>query len=147
MKAVAVTQDERIRLALPQMTKGHCMKRLTLIVASSLFAVATIAPVAQAQQKSAPGKPSLLPKAAASACQLPPKTTQFSFWQTCQNVQLNGCTLQASCRMMDGASRNATFDMSVFPQCYSDFFGGRNLVNNNGKLCCGYAGTPVICGT
>ncbi|GAB3092838.1 hypothetical protein [Lysobacter terrae] len=123
------------------------MKRLTLIVASSLVAFATTAFAAQAGQKAAAQKPSLLPKAAASACQLPPKTTQFSFWQTCQNVQMNGCTLQASCRTMDGTWRNATFDMNVFPQCYSDFFGGRNMVNNNGKLCCGYAGTPVICGT
>src|ERR1051325_4230255 len=37
-------------------------------------------------------------------CTLPPKTTQFSFWQTCQNVNLNSCTLTASCQMANGQS-------------------------------------------
>ena len=120
------------------------MKRL-LIVALSLAACSCFAagpPVKPAEAaKSAPPKPT------ADACALPPRTTQFSFWQSCQNVTLNGCTLQASCQMANQTWRNATFDMSQFPNCYSDFFGGRNLYNNNGTLCCGYAGTPVICGT
>jgi hypothetical protein len=37
--------------------------------------------------------------------------------------------------------------MGTFGKCYSDFFAGRNLVNLDGRLCCGYAGTPLICGT
>ncbi|SDY90189.1 CVNH domain-containing protein [Lysobacter sp. yr284] len=88
-----------------------------------------------------------LPKAAASACALPPKVDPFTFWDSCKDVRMNGCTLEANCRKADGSWRNATFDMNKFPQCYSDFFGGRNLVNRNGTLCCGYAGTPQICGT
>jgi len=88
-----------------------------------------------------------LSTAVTDGCALPPKTTQFSFWSSCSGVQLDGCTLKAECRMRNGQQRAATFDMSKFPQCYSDFFGGRNLVNDNGRLCCGYAGTPVICGT
>lgn len=90
---------------------------------------------------------SAFPQTAASACSLPPKRDPFTFWDSCNNVRMNGCTLEASCRKRDGNYRNTSFDMNKFGQCYSDFFGGRNLVNQNGTLCCGYAGTPQICGT
>src|SRR5262245_57191492 len=79
-------------------------------------------------------------------CTLPPKHTQYSFWQTCTNVSLNSCTLQASCQMANGQSRNATFDTNQVPQCPSDWFYGTNLYNNNGYMCCGYAGEKNICG-
>lgn len=82
------------------------------------------------------------------ACQLPPKTTQFTFWETCKDVKMNGCILEAKCQRAGPGHeyRDANFDMEKFPQCYSDFFGGRNMENRDGKLCCGYAGTYQICG-
>lgn len=59
-------------------------------------------------------------------------------------MMLDGCTLKADCREANGKMRATTFDMSKFDQCHSDIFAGRNFVNDNGKLCCGYSGT--ICG-
>lgn len=124
------------------------MTRNLTPVLSLLFATAAFAATAAEPPSKAPAHAATaFPKAAASACALPPKTTQFSFWSSCKDVAMNGCTLDANCRKADGQWRKATFDMSQFPQCYSDFFGGRNLVNSNGTLCCGYAGTPQICGT
>jgi cytoskeletal protein RodZ len=81
------------------------------------------------------------------ACQLPPQTTQYSFWQSCTNVALNSCTLNATCQMANGQSRAASFDTNLAPKCPTDYpFQGNNLVNNNGYLCCGYAGMGGFCG-
>lgn len=99
-----------------------------------------------AEEKGGDEMPPLSTKSA-DACSLPPHTTTFSFWNSCSNVTLDGCTLKADCREANGKMRATTFDMSKFGQCYSDIFAGRNLVNENGRLCCGYAGTKKICGT
>lgn len=101
---------------------------------------------ALAEEKASSGMPPL-PTKSVEGCSLPPRTTTFSFWNTCSNVVLEGCTLKADCREANGRMRATTFDLSKFDQCHSDFFAGRNLVNDNGKLCCGYAGTKIICGT
>jgi hypothetical protein len=79
-------------------------------------------------------------------CTLPPNNTQFSFWQTCSNVTLNSCTINASCKMANGQSRAATFDTNMVPQCPSDPIFGKTLANTNGYMCCGYAGGPPMCG-
>ncbi|WP_257385794.1 CVNH domain-containing protein [Tahibacter caeni] len=118
------------------------MKTLLLSV---LFAGLLVGP-AIAEEEAGGEMPPPFAKAA-NGCSLPPHTTTFSFWNSCSNVVLEGCTLKADCREANGKTRATTFDMSKFDQCYSDFFAGRNLVNNNGKLCCGYAGTKMICGT
>jgi hypothetical protein len=99
-----------------------------------------------AQGSAAPGD-APYPKPAPNACSLPPKTSPFTFWDSCRNVRMDACTLRAQCRTRDGNWRDTSFNMAIFDQCHSDFFGGRNLVNDNGKLCCGYAGTKIICGT
>jgi hypothetical protein len=127
--------------------KEIAMNRLSLILASLLLIAAGIAAAAEPPSKAPAKLTDAFPQVTATTCALPPKTTQYSFWQSCNDVSMNGCTLQASCRMANGNWRKATFDMSKFGQCYSDPFGGRNLVNSNGTLCCGYAGTPQICGT
>jgi hypothetical protein len=118
------------------------MKNLLLSV---LFAGLLVGP-AMAEDK-ASGEMPPLPTQAAGSCSLPPHTTTFSFWNSCNNVVLDGCTLKADCQEANGKFRATTFDMSKFDQCHSDFFAGRNLVNDNGRLCCGYAGTKKICGT
>ncbi|TLY50115.1 MAG: hypothetical protein E6K53_11650 [Gammaproteobacteria bacterium] len=120
------------------------MKRL-MIVVLSIAAFSCFA--AEPPAKPAGAATSAPPKPTADACKLPPKTTVFTFWQSCKNVTLNGCTLQASCQTASQTWRNTTFDMSQFPNCYDAPIDGRNLSNNNGTLCCGYAGTPQICGT
>jgi hypothetical protein len=118
------------------------MKTLLLIV---LF-TGLLARPAVAEEK-ASGEMPPLPTAASDGCSLPPHTSAFTFWDSCSNVKLEGCTLMADCRERNGKTRATSFDMSKFDQCHSDIFGGRNLVNDNGKLCCGYAGTKTICGT
>lgn len=120
------------------------MKRV-LIAVASLTAFSCLA--AEPPAKPAAAVSTELPKATAYTCALPPHTAPFTFWDTCQNVTLNGCTLAASCKTANGAWRNATFDMNQFPNCYDAWIDGRNLANLDGKLCCGYAGTPTICGT
>jgi hypothetical protein len=75
-------------------------------------------------------------------CTLPPQTQPFTFWQTCTNVTLNSCTINASCKMATGQSRAATFDTNLVPQCPSAALAGKNLYNNNGTMCCGWAGMP-----
>lgn len=120
------------------------MKRLILFAAITMITFSAVA-----QKPAAPGQPTtgLVPKAAASACALPPRTTPFTFWQSCDNVRMNGCTLEARCQQKNRNVHDATFDMTIFPSCYSDPLGGRNMYNADGKLCCGYAGKPIICGT
>ncbi|WP_313917675.1 hypothetical protein [Tahibacter sp.] len=118
------------------------MKNLLL----SVMVAGLLVGPAIAEEKATGGMPPLS-TTAVDGCSLPPHTTTFSFWNSCSNVVLDGCTLKADCREANGKTRATTFDMSKFDQCHSDFFGGRNLVNDNGKLCCGYAGTKIICGT
>ena len=118
------------------------MKSLLLSV---LFAGLLVGP-AIAEENASGGMPPL-PTKAVDGCSLPPHTTAYTFWDSCSNVVLDGCTLKADCREANGKTRATTFDLSKFNQCHSDIFGGRNLVNDNGKLCCGYAGTKMICGT
>lgn len=117
------------------------MKNMLLTV---LFA-GLLTGTAMAEEKASSGMPPLPTKA--EGCSMPPHTTTFSFWDSCTNVSLDGCTLKADCREVNGKMRATTFDMSKFDQCYSDIFAGRNLVNDNGRLCCGYSGTKTICGT
>jgi hypothetical protein len=105
------------------------------------------APVAPSKSKNAK-KSKKSAVAEWGVCQLPPKTTQYSFYQTCTGVALdsNTCIISASCKMMNGQPRAATFDTHLVPSCPSDFFAGKTLYNNNGYMCCNYAGQPTICG-
>ena len=50
-----------------------------------------------------------------------------TYVQTCQNIQVNGDTLQASCQKRNGGWRNTS--LRGFRQC-------RDIENNNGKLRC-----------
>lgn len=50
-----------------------------------------------------------------------------SYSQTCQNIQVNGDTLQASCQKKNGQWRNTS--LHSFRQCH-------DIENNNGKLRC-----------
>jgi len=106
------------------------------------------APVAPSKSKKAAKKSKKSAVAEWGVCQLPPKTTQYSFYQTCAGVALdsNTCIISASCTMMNGQPRAATFDTHLVPSCPSDFFAGKTLYNNNGYMCCNYAGQPTICG-
>lgn len=79
-------------------------------------------------------------------CTLPPKTDPWTFWKTCKEVKLNGCVIQASCLKKDQSWRNTSFDTNLIPKCYTTFMDPANLTNEDGKLCCGYAGRPSICG-
>ena len=50
-----------------------------------------------------------------------------SYYQTCQNIQVSGDTLRASCQKRNGGWRNTS--LNNFRQC-------RDIENNNGKLRC-----------
>jgi hypothetical protein len=50
-----------------------------------------------------------------------------SYYQTCQNVQVNGNTLTASCQKKNGKTRNTS--LHNYQQC-------RDIENDNGKLRC-----------
>jgi len=50
-----------------------------------------------------------------------------SYTQTCQNIQVNGNTLQASCQKKNGKMKNTS--LRNFQQC-------RDIENDNGKLRC-----------
>ena len=50
-----------------------------------------------------------------------------TYVQTCQNIQVNGDTLRASCQKRNGGWRNTS--LGNFRQC-------RDIENNNGKLRC-----------
>jgi len=50
-----------------------------------------------------------------------------SYYQTCQNVQVNGNTLTASCQKKNGKLRNTS--LHNYQQC-------RDIENDNGKLRC-----------
>ncbi|MGZ4855124.1 MAG: CVNH domain-containing protein [Candidatus Angelobacter sp.] len=50
-----------------------------------------------------------------------------SYVQTCQNIQVNGNKLQASCQKRNGQMKNST--LKNFQQC-------RDIENDNGKLRC-----------
>ncbi|HEY5030641.1 MAG TPA: CVNH domain-containing protein [Candidatus Angelobacter sp.] len=50
-----------------------------------------------------------------------------SYSQTCQNIQVNGDTLQASCQKKNGKAKNST--LRNYQQC-------RDIQNDNGKLRC-----------
>jgi len=50
-----------------------------------------------------------------------------SYYQTCQNVQVNGNTLTASCQKKNGRTRNTS--LHNYQQC-------RDIENDNGKLRC-----------
>lgn len=89
---------------------------------------------------------SLQAQSTEESCQLPPKGPYFTFWKTCTNVKMDGCTLHATCEVGNSSNkREATFDMSKFNQCPENW-GNRNLTNNFGKLCCNWAGQKAMCG-
>jgi hypothetical protein len=50
-----------------------------------------------------------------------------SYYQTCQNVQVNGNTLTATCQKKNGKTRNTS--LHNYQQC-------RDIENDNGKLRC-----------
>jgi len=50
-----------------------------------------------------------------------------SYYQTCQNVQVNGSTLTATCQKKNGKTRNTS--LHNYQQC-------RDIENDNGKLRC-----------
>jgi hypothetical protein len=50
-----------------------------------------------------------------------------SYYQTCQNVQVNGNTLTASCQKKNGKTKNTS--LHNYQQC-------RDIENDNGKLRC-----------
>jgi len=52
---------------------------------------------------------------------------QGSYYQTCQNVQVNGNTLTATCQKKNGRTRNTS--LRNYQQC-------RDIENDNGKLRC-----------
>lgn len=97
------------------------MQRLILFAASLMTAFPAVA-----QGPAQPGQAHTqwAPRTAAHACTFPPRNGPFAFWETCNNVRLNGCTLEASCRQKNRNVRYATLDTAGLANCHPAQRGG-----------------------
>lgn len=93
-------------------------------------------------------------KSDVSACKIPKQDLNYiTFQKTCKNIHLKGCIVDAECQKRDGSWRETDgFDVRWLnkgnsPQCHQNLLTPPNMVNEDGKICCGYAGTPQLCGS